>query len=503
MRYIDNFLNNITMYRLVLYGTAVLGALGIVFAFVGVLPFNGPLMLLSMAVLVFVAYAVNILFGKLFTVPVNSESSAITGFILFLVLAPASSIPEFGFLALAAVVAMASKFLLSPRGKIIFNPAALAAVLIGIPGLLAPIWWIASVGMTLPVLVVSFLIVRKVRRISMALVFIAVAVVGILIANIGAGESWTGQLAGVFVSWPILFFAGVMLTEPSTTPGTKNLRTLYAAFVGVLFVLPFNIGPLYNTPELALVIGNLFSYVIGFKQRAVLYLKEKIELGPMLYEFVFVPNRKISFAAGQYLEWTLSHSNTDTRGNRRYFTIASSPEEDVLRVGVKVADGASSFKRALSSLPEGGEVFAGQLSGNFTLPEDTNQKIVGIAGGIGITPFRSQVQHMLDTNQKRDFVLFYAAPDPAQFVYEEVFAQAEKLGVKIVYVLSGAKEIPASWQGKTGFITKEMIQQEVSDYQNRMYYLSGPNVMVENYVKLLRSMGVSRSRIKTDYFPGY
>ena len=115
------------------------------------------------------------------------------------------------------------------------------------------------------------------------------------------------------------------------------------------------------------------------------------------------------------------------------------------------------------------------------------------------------VKEMINKSEKHDLVLFYVSADEAEFVYKDVFAQAEPLGVKSVYVLSAPKDVsvPASWTGYTGFLTKEMIEKEVGDFKSRTYYISGPPGMVEAYKKLLTEMGVSRTAIKTDYFPGY
>jgi len=63
---------------------------------------------------------------------------------------------------------------------------------------------------------------------------------------------------------------------------------------------------------------------------------------------------------------------------------------------------------------------------------------------------------------------------------------------------------PAStWTGMCGFLTREMIEKEVPDFASRTFYFSGPPMMVENYVRLVESMGISKRQIKTDYFPGF
>src|SRR5258706_9040060 len=125
-----------------------------------------------------------------------------------------------------------------------------------------------------------------------------------------------------------------MLTEPLTTPPTSFLESLYGGMVGILFA-PIHIGLFFTSPEMALSIGNIFSYLVSPKQKLTLILHEKIKLTPDIYDFVFTTKSKLNFKPGEYLEWTLGQKHTDSRGNRRYFTISSSPSETDVRIGVK------------------------------------------------------------------------------------------------------------------------------------------------------------------------
>ena len=156
------------------------------------------------------------------------------------------------------------------------------------------------------------------------------------------------------------------------------------------------------------------------------------------------------------------------------------------------------------SLDKGTRLTASQLSGDFTLPKDSNKKLVFIAGGIGVTPFRSMIKYLLDKSEKRDIILFYAAVSSAEFAYKNIFETAgKKIGLKVVYVLTDTKNIPPEWKGKSGYLTEETIKQEVADFKQREFYLSGPIAMVNNYKKLLSKVGVSINNIITDYFPGF
>jgi ferredoxin-NADP reductase len=305
------------------------------------------------------------------------------------------------------------------------------------------------------------------------------------------------------IAAPLVFVAGVMLTEPLTAPPTRNLKRFYALLTGALFVPQLHIGALYSTPELALAVGNIFSWLVSPKQRVTLSLKRKARVAPSVVDFYFTPSQRLAFTPGQYLECTLAHPHADARGVRRYFTIASSPTEESILLGVRFYKRSSTFKTALYSLGGRTKLLAGQVAGDFTLPADANRKLVFIAGGIGVTPFRSMLKYLLDANQRRDIVLLYANKNASDFVYQDVLSEAQRrLGIRAVYTLTDQRAAPANWQGARGRIDAQMIQAMVPDYRERTFYLSGPPEMVNEHEKALRGLGVSRSQIKKDYFNG-
>jgi len=277
---------------------------------------------------------------------------------------------------------------------------------------------------------------------------------------------------------------------------------VYGGIVGFLFAPDIHFLGIYSTPELALILGNIFSYCVSPKQKLVLSLQEKVIVAPRMMDFLFLPNKPLNFKPGQYMEWTLPHPHTDSRGNRRNFTIASSPTEDMLHIGVKFYEPSSSFKKALRALEPGEHIMAGQLAGDFVLPKDSQQKLVFIAGGIGITPFRSMLRYLIDTDQTRDIVLLYLISDQLETSYQDELQDATGHGVRIVLVLSG-KNPANDWSGRTGLLTTSLITDEISDYSQRIFFISGPLVMIESSQQILHSLGVKQSRIATDYFSGY
>ncbi|MGZ3675573.1 MAG: FAD-dependent oxidoreductase, partial [Ktedonobacterales bacterium] len=234
-----------------------------------------------------------------------------------------------------------------------------------------------------------------------------------------------------------------------------------------------------------------------------LTLKRRQKLSADVINFVFAPSRPLAFAPGQYIECTLGHAHPDSRGNRRYFTLASSPTEPNIQLGVRFYPRGSSFKRTLRALSPQEPLVAGQVAGDFTLPRDPKQKLVLIAGGIGITPYRSMLKYLLDTGQQRDIALLYSAKTLSELVYTDVLNEAQKqLGTKTVCTLTDLQSIPQTWNGWRGRIDARMIQEAVPDYRTRLFYLSGPPEMVSACERVLQQIGVKSNQIKRDFFPG-
>ena len=503
LAFIDDFLNSITMYRLVLYGLVVLAFISLVFGFFEILPFDFLQQSLILVLVIAVCYLANVIFVKIFRAQANDESYLITALILFFILAPSTQLNDLMIVALAGILAMGSKFLLAVDKKHIFNPAGISVFILSLFGFGNIIWWVGS-GVLLPFVVVfGLLVVRKLRKFEMVTVFFAVALVLICSFNMRNGLTFYQSFMQAFVSWPLVFFATIMLTEPLTLPPRKRLQLIYGGVAGFFFGMQFSIGPLFASPELAIVAANVFSYIVGSKQKLFTTLKSQLEIGHNMYEFAFA---KIPFVylPGQYLEWTLPGVALDSRGNRRYFTIASSPTEDKVLLGVKIIlEGSSAYKKRLKALKPGDKIIGAQLTGDFVLPTDKTKKLIFIAGGIGVTPFRSMTKYLVDKKELRDIALFYCASDSREFVYQDIFEQGRAIGLKAIYVVTDKENVPERWNGEVGRITSEIIKKHVPDFAERTFYLSGPNSMVEGYKRLLSGMGVKRSQIVTDYFPGF
>ncbi len=501
---LDRVLDRVTMYRLVTWYLAGLLGIATVLGALGDLPYT-PVSIVSTTLLaVFACVAINALFARVFSAPLNNDSAIITGLILASIVGPAVTTDEFIFVAWAGILAMASKYILAWRHTHLFNPAAIAIVLTSLFAHHSASWWISDAHLTPFVVLGGVMVVRKLRRNDLVFAFLLTTLFGSLAWNALDGVSWEQALRqDVFASF-VWFLGFVMLTEPVTMPRRKLWQIAYAVLVGILVMPEFHIGQHFLAPELALVIANAVMLPARSLDKRWFALDRVVHLGPGLLDFVYRLPKPLAYQPGQYMEWTVDHAQVDSRGKRRSFTLASSPTEKELRIGVKFERDGSSFKQQfLDQSAAGKPTLGAQVAGDFTMPRNRDRKLAFIGGGIGITPFRSMAKYLTDRREQRDVVLLYAAGDPAEFVYRDIFdAAAAALRFRTVYLLSGRRGVPQWWQGEVGRVTPALLIRQIPDFRERLFYVSGSSEMVRSTVQALRAVGVHERNIRTDHFSG-
>ena len=483
--YLDLLTNRITMYRLIVYLLLTLAAVAIVLSIFGVLDFDPFAMILGGVVLVVASIGVNALFAYMFSVTRNSESALISALILFFIFTPPNSPQGAVGMAFVAAIAAASKYLLAWKGRHIFNPAAVAAVISGFVGLGLASWWVATGPLIIATVLPGVIILYKTRRLQMGLLYVIVSVASIILTTL-LQERDVVTILPQIVSWPLLFFACFMLSEPLTMPPRKYQRYLFAIGVAVIANTQWHIGSVFTSPEIALVIGNVYAFWCSQRGAIQLTLIARKQLSGGQIEYIFEPNRSLKYDAGQYIEIQLPHKNSDRRGVRRTFTIASAPGGKYIKLGVRHYQPSSTFKQALQTMVIGRTIKATGIYGDFLLPSDRSEKLLLVAGGIGITPFRSHLQWLLDNNQQRDGILLYSVHEVSDAIYHDILMVKEH-GIK-AYVIAGP-------------ITAEVLREYVPDITSRHVFISGPPSMVDAIEAEAKRQGAKK--VSKDHFNGY
>ncbi|MDO8429278.1 MAG: FAD-dependent oxidoreductase [Candidatus Daviesbacteria bacterium] len=231
----------------------------------------------------------------------------------------------------------------------------------------------------------------------------------------------------------------------------------------------------------------------------LLKLLEKKRETPEVESFIFEKPANFEFVAGQYLKFNLEHSQADERGTRRYFSISATPHEDFLMITTKyIPDTASTFKSQLNNLSVDETIEAEGPRGEFTF-QDTGETVF-IAGGIGITPFRSILLDLDYKNLQPKITLLYSSRTQ-NILFKQLFDEISirNPNLKIVYTVT---EDP-NWSGEKSQIDPDFIKKYVPVLQESIFYVSGPEPMVEAMGKMLVEMGVPEDHFKQDFFPGY
>lgn len=284
MNALETRLRRVPMYRLM---TLTLLALVVVAFFVALgshfgEPFTLPAMVESLVVVVVASLGSNRILGRLRGVSPSNESALITALLLWFLFWPTAVVVDLVWLGAAAVLANASKYVIIWRGRHILNPAAAGAfavlVLQHVAGRelsFVATWWVAREAMAPALVIGALLVLWRIRRLTVAGVFVAIATVLVVIGL--HASSLVASLGTALTSFPILFAAGFMLIEPRTFPTKRRKQLVVSVVAGLLFGYPLVIyrvvetppalGVFTLTPELSLLVANVVAFAITLRDR--------------------------------------------------------------------------------------------------------------------------------------------------------------------------------------------------------------------------------------------
>lgn len=234
---------------------------------------------------------------------------------------------------------------------------------------------------------------------------------------------------------------------------------------------------------------------------AVLLSRDVVAEGTMAFRF-----EKPSgwgFKAGQSIDVTLINPpETDAEGDTRAFSIASAPDEPTLLVATRMRDTA--FKRVLKTMPIGTAVKMDGPFGEMTLPDNVRAGVL-LAGGIGITPFRSMLADAAARKLPHRLVLYYSnrRPEDAPFLDELLALPRVNPRCTVVATMTAAAKSQRAWTGETGVIDSAMLSRHLAGIESPIYYMAGPPGMIKAMRDLLKTRSVADADIRAEEFSGY
>jgi ferredoxin-NADP reductase len=230
-------------------------------------------------------------------------------------------------------------------------------------------------------------------------------------------------------------------------------------------------------------------------------IKEKREVAKgTLFVTFDVGGENVEFEPGQYF-WVelLDPPYEDEKGPRRHITVVTSPTEGVLGLATRIRDTA--FKRSLVEMPEGASVDVEQPKGSFVLPEDTSKQYVFVAGGIGITPFRSMLRYIADKGLDYDITLVYSNRDVESTAFLDELKELESVVPRCRVIFTMTDD--PSWEGDKRMLDAEVLRELLGDLESFHFMIAGPPPMAKSVEASLLEAGLSEGQVQSDSFSGY
>lgn len=210
-----------------------------------------------------------------------------------------------------------------------------------------------------------------------------------------------------------------------------------------------------------------------------------------------------SYRAGQFVDITLiDPPETDAGGDMRGFSISSAPHENGIVITTRLRDTA--FKRVLKRLPLGKLVKIEGPFGDLRLHHGARPSVL-LAGGIGITPFRSILVETGRGSLAHRVVLFHANRRPEDAAFADEFRALERADPNLTFVptMTAMTGSTKAWDGERGHIDAAMLRRHLGGVIDPTFYVAGPPGMVRSLRTMLVASGVDEDDVRTEEFTGY
>ncbi len=207
---------------------------------------------------------------------------------------------------------------------------------------------------------------------------------------------------------------------------------------------------------------------------------------------IYVTGRELEdfkFEAGQFASWYFLSRGLWWQGHP--FSFSAAPNGKYLRLTTKTL---GDYSARLNQLQPGTRVIIDGPNGRFTPRTRSTNKLLMLAGGIGITPIRAMIEH-LAVEGVSDMVLVYGARSTADITFRsELELAVAHYGIEVHYVLSDDPSQPKE------YINAEVLTRLVPDFIGREVYLCGPPPMMEGVSQTLHAAGLPVRLIHSERF---
>ncbi len=201
------------------------------------------------------------------------------------------------------------------------------------------------------------------------------------------------------------------------------------------------------------------------------------------------------FLTGQFitLYWP------DTPNYKRAYSLSSCAlDRGAYEVTVK-RDGKMGT-RIVDWAKPGDKVFVLPPAGKFLPAFEPGKKMICIAGGSGVTPFRGFVREATLRKLETQITVLYSVRTTNDIIFKQEFHELTLQNQNFNFYVTCTRLHPDdNWPGRRGRIDPAWIREHVHDLPNTVFYACGPNALVEATEELvIHQLGVPKAQMKTE-----
>lgn len=307
---------------------------------------------------------------------------------------------------------------------------------------------------------------------------------------IPSGEfSYNMGILAVYSLIVVLFFTFMLRLPYQHWLSTHRLMGI-PLFLGFLHALYIDSDISVFLPLRLWIVGWLLMALISYLYKVILYgllgptnyfVVSRLNRLGNIYELYLKPLRSgFQHQPGQFVFVTIPGLSSESHP----FSISSPPHTDDIRLSIKVL---GDYTSNLSNLKVGETAKVVGPYGQFYKPFLASKPVVMIAGGIGVTPFLSMLNHELSHSKKRDVYIYYSVATEKEAEY---LPELQKLSAAYPRL-----KVFTHFTDKQGYITADKIVTNLAEVSNHNFLICGPKSFMESISSQLQYLGVSSDHI--------
>jgi len=227
---------------------------------------------------------------------------------------------------------------------------------------------------------------------------------------------------------------------------------------------------------------------------------QRIKRTPSVESFRFLPEKKISFIPGQFLQLAFDPDNPGNKELNKYLSFSCSPARDYIEVTKRLSE--SKFSQTLKDLKPLDEIVINAPLGACVFKEEY-KKIAFLIGGIGITPVISIIEYIADKKIETDICLIYSNRTEEEIAFKQELDswRSQSNNLKVTYIVTDYQ--PKDKTCVFGRIDKDLIKAQICDLEERVLFIFGPPKMVEAIETVSLEAGAKKENLRIESFIGY